>query len=65
MGLTSAQRLGIAASAALLAGLTAAPVALAAPTPALGPVAVDDPAGTVRIMGRNLYLGADAESPSN
>ena len=59
MGLTSAQRLGIAASAALLAGLTAAPVALAAPTPALGPVAVDDPAGTVRIMGRNLYLGAD------
>lgn len=61
MGLTWAHRLGIAASAALLAGLTAAPVALAAPTPALGPVTVDDPAGSVKVMARNLYLGANTD----
>ena len=60
MGLTWAHRLGIASSVALLTGLIAAPAALAAPAPGLGPVAADDPAGSVRVMGRNLYLGADA-----
>ena len=61
MGLTWAHRLGIASSVALLTGLIAAPAALAAPVPALGPVAADDPEGSVRVMGRNLYLGADTD----
>ncbi len=58
MGLSRAHRLGIISTTALLTALMAGP-AIAAPAPATAPATEDDPAGTVRVMGRNLYLGAD------
>ena len=61
MGLTWAHRLGIATAATLAAGLMTAPATLAAPVPGLGSVTADDPAGSVRVMARNLYLGADTD----
>jgi hypothetical protein len=61
MGLTWGHGLGITASAALVCGLIGVPPALAAATPARAAVTADDPAGTVRIMGRNLYLGANTD----
>ncbi|HYN55733.1 MAG TPA: endonuclease/exonuclease/phosphatase family protein, partial [Motilibacterales bacterium] len=61
MGLTWAHRLGITATAGLLISMTSAPVALAAPAPARGAGAADETAGTVTIMGRNLYLGANTD----
>jgi hypothetical protein len=68
MALTWAHRWGILTATALLTGLTLAPAASAtpapaaqatAPAPARAVVTADDPEGTIRIMGRNLYLGAD------
>lgn len=58
MGLSWAHRLGIVSTTALLTALMAWP-AIAAPSPATAPATADDPAGTVRVMGRNLYLGAN------
>ncbi len=62
MGLTWAHRIGITATAGLLTALIAAPPGQAAQAPAArGPVTADEPAGTITIMGRNLYLGADTD----
>lgn len=52
-------RLVVGASTALLAGLLSTPGAMAAHAPGQADRTQDDPAGTIRVMGRNLYLGAD------
>ena len=61
MGLTWAHRLMITATAGLLTTLVAAPPAMAAAAspPSRGTITADDPAGSITVMGRNLYLGAD------
>ena len=59
MRISWAGRIGMGASAALLAGLMGAPGAPAMQTPGAAPSTQDDPAGTITVMGRNLYLGAD------
>ena len=62
MGLTWAGRIGVGASAALVVGLMGAPGAMAGQAPRTAQVAQDDPAGTITVMGRNLYLGADTSA---
>jgi hypothetical protein len=57
MGRNRVGRAGIGMAAVLMAGLVATPAGAAAPS--TGARTVDDPDGTIRVMGRNLYLGAD------
>ena len=62
MGLTWAGRIALGASAALTVGLMGAPGALATTPPGAAQVTEDGPAGTITVMGRNLYLGADTSA---